>query len=63
MVETRVELGYLLKSYYSHTQLSLLRPYCMDRVSVCKTFVVDLKCTRMGIYQLHLILTALLPVA
>ena len=43
-----VELGYLLKSYYSNT-LFLLIACCMDRVWVCRKFVVDVTCTLIGI--------------
>ena len=59
MEETRVELGYLLKSYYSNT-LPLLIGYCMNRVWLCKTFVVDVTCTLvvMNISKMSKCLTA-----
>ena len=44
MEETRVKLGYLLKSQYSHT-LSLLIPYCVDRVWVYRRFVMEISST------------------
>ena len=47
MEETRVELGYLLKSYYSNT-ITLLISVCMDRVWVCKKFVMDVTCPLMA---------------
>ena len=48
MEETRVKLGFLLKSQYSNT-LSLLIPYCVDRVWVCRQFVMGVTCTRKDI--------------
>ena len=48
MEETRVELGYLLRFYYSNT-ITLLISVCMDMVWVCKKFVMDVTCTLMGI--------------
>ena len=48
MEETRVELGNLLRSYYSNT-ITLLISVCKDRVRVCKKFVMDVTCTLMGI--------------
>ena len=48
MEETRVELGYLLKSYFSNT-LTLLISYSMDRVCVCKKFVVAVTCILLSI--------------
>ena len=48
MEETRVELGNLLKSYYSNTLILLISLY-IDMVSVGKTFAVDVTCTLMGI--------------
>ena len=48
MEETRVELGYPLRSYYSNT-ITLLISVCIDRVWVCKKFVMDVTCTFMGI--------------
>ena len=48
MEKTRVEVGKLLKSYYSNT-LTLLISKCMDRVWVCQKFVVDVTCTLIGI--------------
>ena len=48
MEETWVELGYLLKTYYSLT-LPLPIAQCMDRVWVCRKFVVDVTCTLLSI--------------
>ena len=48
MEETWIELGYLLRSYYSNT-ITLLISVCMNRVWVCKKFVMDVTCTLMGI--------------